>query len=240
MISGAEKIEVDCARRSPPSAPLDAGSIPAISTSSRATCVRGKRGPARPRRFCAASPRGAGASPPAPPVRWWGLLVAESAGRLALVVFARLRLAWRGLRHPHPCSRWWGAGVVVESAGRPVPGVPVRLRHPHPRSRWWGLGWSWRVRTVSCPWFPFWVRHLHPSLRWCGLGWSSEARAVPSPAFPSASAPAPRADVGDARRRGEAEAPDAEIRHPRHPPQSPLGRRWKGGEAPSMVPPFVL
>ncbi len=35
MISGAEKIEADCARRSPSSAPLDAGSIPAISTSGR-------------------------------------------------------------------------------------------------------------------------------------------------------------------------------------------------------------
>lgn len=32
MISGAEKIAADCARRSPDSAPLDAGSIPAIST----------------------------------------------------------------------------------------------------------------------------------------------------------------------------------------------------------------
>ncbi|SCK21052.1 hypothetical protein H180DRAFT_01554 [Streptomyces sp. WMMB 322] len=31
------------------------------------TCVRGKRGPGRPRCFCEASPRGAGAPPPAPP-----------------------------------------------------------------------------------------------------------------------------------------------------------------------------
>ena len=194
-----------------------------------------------PSSFCSASPRLAGAAPPAPllpVVGGWGGRGRRGPSRPCCVCSASPRLA--GAAPPAPLlpvvGGWGGRGRRGPSRlrrSRP-------LRHPHPRSRWWGLGWSWRVRTVSCPWFPFWVRHLHPSLRWCGLGWSSEARAVPSPAFPPLRHPYPAPTWVNALRRGEAEAPDAEIRHPRHPPQSPLGRRWKGGEAPSMVPPFVL
>ena len=51
MISGAEKSTADCTRRSPDSAPLDAGSIPAISTHPMW---------ARPRRFRAAGPLSVG------------------------------------------------------------------------------------------------------------------------------------------------------------------------------------
>ena len=50
VISGAEKITANCTRRSPDSAPLDAGSIPAISTSSHVT--RRPRSPQGAGSFC--------------------------------------------------------------------------------------------------------------------------------------------------------------------------------------------
>lgn len=79
MISGAEKIEANCTRRSPDSAPLDAGSIPAISTEfpcetkarlrcSRAFVVPPARGAGRKRIAAAAAIQevtGLGADPDA-------------------------------------------------------------------------------------------------------------------------------------------------------------------------------
>ena len=172
MISGAEKIAADCARRSPASAPLDAGSIPAISTRSRVTCVRGRRERAspssflrgfasrgggfatrtpalrwvgaevvvdgangrRPLRFCAASPRGAGASPPAPPFYGgWGLRCVGGANGRRPLRFCEASPRGAGASPPAPpFPRWVGAEGVWRARRGVVRPAVARFLHPHP------------------------------------------------------------------------------------------------------------
>jgi len=134
VISGAEKIEVDCARRSPPSAPLDAGSIPAISTNATGDVCPRKARAASPSSFllgCAS--RGGGsatrtpsggfapsapsvrAPPPAPPLR--GLRLQRPRRLRVLGVVVRWRV--RGLLRPLPSgsatarTHWWRLARAV-------------------------------------------------------------------------------------------------------------------------------
>jgi hypothetical protein len=127
------------------------GSIPVSPTSARATCVRGKRGPGRPRRVCSASPRVAGGfAHPYPPGLWLRRAVGcgeRGPGRLRRVCSASPRVAG-GFAHPHPPGPWLRRAVGCGRDGCASAGG-VSVRPPR----------MWLLRAGGCgPGGRFFVR----------------------------------------------------------------------------------